>query len=215
MLLKNEGIMKNLTTKQQSVLDFIISFKRAKLSSPSYRDIAEGLNYKHVNSVFQIVKHLEKTGCLSVEGRRNIEVLVGDEYGEIEESNVYNIPILGSVSAGLPLFTESGAALGYVSSTSYMIENPRDMFFVKVNGDSMINANIQHEDMLLVRKTNIAKHRDIVIALIDQNETTCKRLMLENGRSYLKPENDNYPIIESESLEIQGVVEKLIRNHLD
>lgn len=206
--------MKRLTAKQQSVLDFIISFKRAKLSSPSYRDIAEGMNYKHVNSIFQIVKNLEKFGYLRIEGRRNIEILKGDEAPEIDDSNIYNIPILGSVSAGLPLFTEAGQALGYVSTTNYLTENPRDLFFVKVNGDSMINANIQHDDMLLVRRTNIAKHRDIVIALVDGNETTCKRLMLENSQMYLKAENEAYPDIFSEHIDIQGVVEKLIRNSI-
>jgi SOS-response transcriptional repressor LexA len=145
----------------------------------------------------------------TIEHNNSIENL---HFQDKEGVKTFEIPILGSVSAGLPLFTEGGRALGHVNLTSYDANRPSELYFVKVNGDSMINAKIQEDDMLLVRKTSIAKHGDIVIALIEGNETTCKRLMVEKDVVYLKAENDNYKNIYSDNIVIQGVVEKLIRN---
>ena len=104
----------------------------------------------------------------------------------------FKIPLLNdSVSAGFPSpaddYTEENIDLN-----EYLISNPFSTFFLRVKGDSMINAGIKDKDLIIVDKSLIAKPGNIVIAMID-GEFTIKRLSIKNDELYLKAENHNYP----------------------
>ena len=104
----------------------------------------------------------------------------------------FKIPLLtDSVSAGFPSpaddYTEENIDLN-----EHLISNPFSTFFLRVKGDSMINAGIKDEDLIIVDKSLIAKPGNIVIAMID-GEFTIKRLSIKNDELYLKAENHNYP----------------------
>ena len=104
----------------------------------------------------------------------------------------FRIPLLNdSVSAGFPSpaddYTEENIDLN-----EHLISNPFSTFFLRVKGDSMINAGIKDKDLIIVDKSLIAKPEDIVIAMID-GEFTIKRLSIKNDELYLKAENHNYP----------------------
>ena len=104
----------------------------------------------------------------------------------------FRIPLLtDSVSAGFPSpaddYTEENIDLN-----EHLISNPFSTFFLRVKGDSMINAGIKDKDLIIVDKSLIAKPGDIVIAMID-GEFTIKRLSIKNNELYLKAENHNYP----------------------
>ena len=104
----------------------------------------------------------------------------------------FRIPLLNdSVSAGFPSpaddYTEENIDLN-----EHLISNPFSTFFLRVKGDSMINAGIKDEDLIIVDKSLIAKPGNIVIAMID-GEFTIKRLSIKNDELYLKAENHNYP----------------------
>ena len=104
----------------------------------------------------------------------------------------FKIPLLNdSVSAGFPSpaddYTEENIDLN-----EHLISNPFSTFFLRVKGDSMINAGIKDKDLIIVDKSLIAKPGDIVIAMID-GEFTIKRLSIKNDELYLKAENHNYP----------------------
>ena len=104
----------------------------------------------------------------------------------------FRIPLLNdSVSAGFPSpaddYTEENIDLN-----EHLISNPFSTFFLRVKGDSMINAGIKDKDLIIVDKSLIAKPGDIVIAMID-GEFTIKRLSIKNDELYLKAENNNYP----------------------
>ena len=104
----------------------------------------------------------------------------------------FRIPLLNaSVSAGFPSpaddYTEENIDLN-----EHLISNPSSTFFLRVKGDSMINAGIKDKDLIIVDKSLIAKPGDIVIAMID-GEFTIKRLSIKNDELYLKAENHNYP----------------------
>ena len=104
----------------------------------------------------------------------------------------FRIPLLNdSVSAGFPSpaddYTEENIDLN-----EHLISNPFSTFFLRVRGDSMINAGIKDRDLIIVDKSLIAKPGDIVIAMID-GEFTIKRLSIKNDELYLKAENHNYP----------------------
>ena len=104
----------------------------------------------------------------------------------------FRIPLLNdSVSAGFPSpaddYTEENIDLN-----EHLISNPYSTFFLRVKGESMINAGIKDKDLIIVDKSLIAKPGDIVIAMID-GEFTIKRLSIKNDELYLKAENHNYP----------------------
>ncbi len=104
----------------------------------------------------------------------------------------FRIPLLNdSVSAGFPSpaddYTEENIDLN-----EHLISNPFSTFFLRVKGESMINAGIKDKDLIIVDKSLIAKPGDIVIAMID-GEFTIKRLSIKNDELYLKAENHNYP----------------------
>ena len=104
----------------------------------------------------------------------------------------FRIPLLNdSVSAGFPSpaddYTEENIDLN-----EHLISNPFSTFFLRVKGESMINAGIKDKDLIIVDKSLIAKPGNIVIAMID-GEFTIKRLSIKNDELYLKAENHNYP----------------------
>jgi len=128
----------------------------------------------------------------------------------------FKIPLLtDSVSAGFPSpaddYTEENIDLN-----EHLISNPFSTFFLRVKGESMINAGIKDKDLIIVDKSLIAKPGDIVIAMID-GEFTIKRLSIKNDELYLKAENHNYPDFSFKNLidvQIWVVVIYSIHNYL-
>jgi len=127
----------------------------------------------------------------------------------------FKIPLLtDSVSAGFPSpaddYTEENIDLN-----EHLISNPFSTFFLRVKGDSMINAGIKDKDLIIVDKSLIAKPVNIVIAMID-GEFTIKRLSIKNDELYLKAENHNYPDFNFKNhidVQIWGVVIYSIHRH--
>ena len=128
----------------------------------------------------------------------------------------FRVPLLNdSVSAGFPSpaddYTEENIDLN-----EHLISNPFSTFFLRVKGDSMINAGIKDKDLIIVDKSLIAKPGDIVIAMID-GEFTIKRLSIKNDELYLKAENHNYPDFSFKNhidVQIWGVVIYSIHSYL-
>jgi len=128
----------------------------------------------------------------------------------------FRIPLLNdSVSAGFPSpaddYTEENIDLN-----EHLISNPFSTFFLRVKGESMINAGIKDKDLIIVDKSLVAKPGDIVIAMID-GEFTIKRLSIKNDELYLKAENNNYPNFRFKNhidVQIWGVVIYSIHSYL-
>jgi len=128
----------------------------------------------------------------------------------------FRLPLLNdSVSAGFPSpaddYTEENIDLN-----EHLISNPFSTFFLRVKGDSMINAGIKDKDLIIVDKSLIAKPGNIVIAMID-GEFTIKRLSIKNDELYLKAENHNYPDFSFKNhidVQIWGVVIYSIHSYL-
>ena len=128
----------------------------------------------------------------------------------------FRIPLLNdSVSAGFPSpaddYTEENIDLN-----EHLISNPFSTFFLRVKGESMINAGIKDKDLIIVDKSLIAKPGNIVIAMID-GEFTIKRLSIKNDELYLKAENHNYPDFSFKNhidVQIWGVVIYSIHSYL-
>jgi len=137
---------------------------------------------------------------------------VGDVLWNTAQEPSFSLPLFESaVSAGIPFMAEDRVDQR-LDLNHYLIRHPHTTFFVRVSGDSMIDAHIQENDILVVDRGIQAKHKDIVIAVLE-NEITVKRLIIEKTRTILMPENKNYqPIIvpELSTLTLWGVVTSVI-----
>ena len=128
----------------------------------------------------------------------------------------FKIPLLtDSVSAGFPSPADDHTEEN-IDLNEHLISNPFSTFFLRVKGDSMINAGIKDKDLIIVDKSLTAKPGNIIIAMID-GEFTMKRLSIKNGELYLKAENHNYPDFRFKNhinVQIWGVVIYSIHSYL-
>ncbi len=119
-----------------------------------------------------------------------------------------NIPIVGKVSAGSPIFAEENIEDYFPLPVNYLKNN--DAFMLRISGNSMIGAGINNKDLVLVNKQNYAENGDVVVALLE-DEATCKRFFKEDDKIILKPENEAYSEIIPEEVTILGKVIGLFR----
>lgn len=173
--------MHQLTERQQQVLDIITGFMERNGTPPSLREIAGELG---VNGTFGIMKHLkvlEKKGFLNRrEGRSRGIVLPPPT------SQATSLPIVGVVRAGLPQPPVEDIE-GFFSIDQTQAKSG-GTFFLRIKGDSMINAHIQEGDLALVRPQGTAENGDIVVAMVN-GEATLKRFYKEKRNIRLQPEN--------------------------
>lgn len=202
--------MKNLTEKQQLILDFIKSEVKTKGVVPSIREICTAFGLSSTSSVHVHLESLEKKGYIRRKEAkpRNIEILENNFYNNTNFSEIVNVPIVGKVSAGSPAFAEENIEDFFPLPVNYLKNN--DAFMLKIDGNSMIGAGINNKDLVLVNKQNYAENGDIVVALLE-DETTCKRFFKKDDKIILKPENDEYNEIITKDVIILGKVIGLFR----
>ena len=128
----------------------------------------------------------------------------------------FKIPLLtDSVSAGFPSPADDHTEEN-IDLNEHLISNPSSTFFLRVKGDSMINAGIKDKDLIIVDKSLTARPGNIIIAMVD-GEFTMKRLSIKNNELYLKAENHNYPDFRFKNhfnVQIWGVVIYSIHSYL-
>ncbi len=199
-----------LSERQKQLLNFIIKEIREHSLPPSISEMAEYLGVKSKNAVAKILNCLEKDGYIKTTGKaRGIEVL--DSLGASLQKGFFRVPILGSIQAGTPHLAEEHIE-DWINLPQTLIKGRRDVFLLRVRGQSMINAGIYEGDLVIVRPTKEAKHNDIVVALL-HDEATVKRFIQIKNRAYLKAENPEFKdIYPKEEWMIQGKVVGVIRN---
>ena len=193
--------MKPLTEKQQKVLAFV----KERLGDgipPSVREICEACGIKSTSTVHNYLKLLEREGYIDrMDGLNRAIRLPGE--------NVTRVPLLGKVTAGLPILAVEEVE-DYVPFSGGSQYAPGELFALRVSGTSMINAGILDRDVVIVRRTNTAQNGDVVVALIG-DEATVKRIYIESDHIRLQPENPECePIIVKEAI-VLGKVISLVR----
>ena len=169
--------MKPLTKSQQKVFDYIKECS-AEGRVPSVREICEHTGLKSTSTVHLHLKSLEEKGLIERDKGLNRSIRIAGE------EKVNQIPIMGRVTAGLPVLAVEDIE-GYVPVTENL-KRGRELFALRIDGESMINAGILDGDIVIVHRTPVANNGDIVIALIE-DEATCKRFYKENGHYRLQP----------------------------
>lgn len=212
--------MKNLTLRQQEILNFIEHYEWRNRYWPSIREIQEKFSFKSTNAVMGHLRALERKGHLErIPGQaRTFRINRPDsmEFNHIpsDASEVVEIPVMGDIAAGYPDRVEPAGEIGrlQVSIQHAGFNNRRRSFALQVRGDSMVDAEIYEGDMVVVEPRD-PRDGDIVAALID-GETTLKRYIQKPGEPpYLKAENKFYPeLYPVTELSIQGVAKAVVRS---
>jgi repressor LexA len=200
----------DISKRQKELLQFIIKQVRDFNLPPSISEMATHLGVKSKNAVAKLLDCLERDGYIKTTGKaRGIEVL--KTLGESLEKGFLRVPIVGHVQAGSPHLAEEFIE-DWINLPTTLIKGRKDVFLLRVRGDSMINAGIHEGDLVIVRPTKDAKHNELVVALL-HDEATVKRYIQIKNRSYLKAENPKYKnIYPKEEWMIQGKVVGVIRN---
>lgn len=185
-------MIKEGSDKQSQIYSFLLEFTRAKGYPPSVREICQAVNLKSTSTVHGHLKRLEKKGLIYRDPTkpRALEIVELSK----EEKELIDIPIIGKVTAGMPILATENIEDMFQIPLDYVKHN-NELFILRVTGDSMIEAGILDGDLAIIEQKNIASNGDIIVALIE-NEATIKRFFKEDDFIRLQPENKNYePII--------------------
>lgn len=200
--------MKKLTNRQNEVLSFIRNYLGEHRYPPTMREIAAFFSIS-VKGAYDHVKALEKKGVIRLGSSKSRALeLIGEEDNQEE---VLEIPILGNVAAGLPLFAEENLE-GNVKIPASQLKRG-EHFALQVKGDSMQDAGILDGDTAVFLKTETADNGDIIVARINDEAVTLKRFFREANRVKLKAENPVYPPIYTQNIRILGKLQRLLRNY--
>jgi repressor LexA len=181
--------MKELTARQREVLGFIRSFTERHGAPPTVREIGERFGFT-ARAAFDHLRALERKGMLErrVSGRRVSRTLVLAHRGQEGRGRAREIPILGRIAAGAPVFADENREGSLPVHSEWFASKGGDLFALRVRGESMIDAHIMDGDVVVVRKQGTAQVGDIVAALLD-SEATVKRFAREGDAVVLKPEH--------------------------
>lgn len=187
--------MNNLKDKQLEIYEFLKVFTANKGYPPSVREICDAVSLKSTSTVHGHLKRLEKKGLLRRDPSKPRALEITDP--ECPKKEMLHIPIVGRVTAGIPILATENIEDSFPVPADYIKHN-QELFMLKVVGDSMINAGINDGDLAIIEKTQVASNGDIVVALID-NDATIKTFYKESDCIRLQPENDTLsPIIVKE-----------------
>lgn len=195
-----------ITRRQKDVLDFIREFVERCGYSPSFEEIARGLELNSLATVHKHISNLEKKGLLQRGHNRSRSI---DILPEPSRSATPEIPLLGRIAAGRPV---ESSEMRETLSLSDLVDN-KPVFALQVRGESMRDDHIMSGDYVLIEKTAAARQGEIVVALVDGFETTLKRYYLEGDMVRLQPANQEMEPIyaPASNVAIQGRVLAILR----
>lgn len=192
--------MASLTKSQQLVYDYLCSTMAERAVPPSVREICAATGLRSTSTVHSHLKSLEALGYITRDAGLNRSIHI------VGASAAKQVPILGNVTAGLPILAVEDIE-GYIP---YPDKSGKELFALHVDGLSMINAGILDGDYVIAEKTPVAENGEIVVGMIG-DEATVKRFYKEKGTFRLQPENPDFEPIISDEITILGKVIAVIR----
>ncbi len=197
--------MRKNEQKQQEILDFINNFTNENGFPPTVREICNAVGLSSTSTVHGYISRLTKSGMLEKSPLKNraIRVSETEEAKTTESEEFMSVPVIGNVAAGSPILAEENIQRTFPLPMDFA--RNKDVFMLKVRGESMINAGILDGDYVIVAKQPTASNGEIVVALIEDSATV-KTFFKENGYIRLQPENDYMEPIIVENPAILGKV---------
>ena len=215
-------VIRKLTARQEEILRFIIEYIQSYERPPTIRDIADNFGFT-VKGAYDHLLALERKGWIDREGRHSRGITIREfpqgmerlkHQRELMKEDIRAIPLVGRIAAGAPDSALETSDEKFFIGGDYLGEF--EHFALKVNGDSMEGAGIYKGDIVIVKRQETARNKDIVVAIIEEieSEATLKRFIKDGNRIILRPENPVYediPIPDPRQLHINGVVVGLYR----
>lgn len=194
-----------ITKRQKEVLNFIESYKKKEGYAPSLEDIKKHLKLSSVSTAHYHVKKLEELDLLR-KGENQPRSLT-----PTKEKGMLSVPIIGTIAAGQPIeVIEFSDGTVLIDKQNH---NPNDeLYALRVTGNSMIDEGIFDKDIVIIKRQSSAENGQTVVAIIDDNEATLKKLYRLENRFKLVPANQNMLPFYRKEVEVRGVVINIIRN---
>jgi len=201
-------LTEQLTERQNKILDYIRYVTKVRNYPPSVREIGEAVGLSSSSTVHNHLNQLERRGLIKRDPSKSRTVqLVADAEVAEQRRNAVSVPIVGSVAAGSPILAEQNVEDHILLSS----ELAKDGYFLlRVRGESMVNAGILNDDLVLVRPQHEANNGSIVVALVD-GDATVKRFERSDGHVKLIAENPAYEPIVTTNVSLVGQVRGVIR----
>ncbi|MDD5355486.1 MAG: transcriptional repressor LexA [Candidatus Omnitrophica bacterium] len=196
-----------LTKRQKQVLDFIKTYKNKHDYAPSLEEIKKHLHLSAVSTVHYHVQTLQSMGYLQKEVNqpRTLDVF--------SKQKLIHIPLLGIIAAGQPI--EAIEQKENIAVPQSSIKPGNNYFALRVNGESMREENINNGDIVIIKQQSTADNGQKVVALINNNEVTLKKIYREKDKIRLEPANPEFKsiLVEPDNLKIQGIVTDIIKSY--
>ena len=205
----------NMLTKQQNKLFNFLKVKIQKTNiSPSFEEMKVAMGLKSKSGIQRLIDGLIERGFIEKKDNKKRAINIVKNIVSKKNNDLISLPLLGNIAAGNPIEA--------IENTDEKIQIPINLislnkknYVLKVDGDSMINKGIVDGDKAIIEYCNDADNGDIVVALINDNEVTLKKLKKEKDKIHLIPENDNYKAqsFNSDEVKIQGKLKGIIRSY--
>jgi len=209
-----------LTRRQREVFEFIKNFMEKHGYSPSLEEVAKGLDLSSLATVHKHLTNLSEKGLIRRHWNRGRGIELANDLNaphivQMELEACYAIPIRGTVAAGQPLDVAEGDLSERLSVPADLVRNADDTFVLRVRGDSMVEEGIQEGDFIICERRSEARRGQVVVALVNEYETTVKYYYPEGEQVRLQPANPFMaPIyVKATDVRIQGVVIGLVRKY--
>ncbi|OFK83408.1 transcriptional repressor LexA [Peptoniphilus sp. HMSC062D09] len=200
----------DLNQRDLEILFFIKRFIESKSYPPTVREICSGCNIKSTSTVYYALEKLESTNYIRKDASktRAIEIVPQDDDILMLKKKTVDVPIVGRVTAGAPILAVQNIEDTMPLPVEFV--SNKELFILKVKGESMINAGIYDGDYVIIEKTNSARNGEKILALIE-DEATIKTFYKEKDRYRLQPENDNMEPFYFDKVDILGKIVGLYR----
>jgi len=193
-----------LTKKQKNVLSFVEVYRDKKGYSPSLEEIRKHFGLSSVSTAHHYIKKLQEAEYLKKESNQPRAINIFDQ-------PIIQISLVGNIAAGQPIEAIEDAQ-ETISMSSQGLNANEDYYALRVKGDSMVDEGIFDGDTVVIKKQSVAENGQTVVAIIDDNEATLKKIYREDGRFRLQPANQTMMPLYRKEVEIRGVVINIIRN---
>jgi len=200
--------MSKISERRRRILDFIKDQVQAKGYPPSVREIGEAVGLKSSSTVHGHLLKLEKLGYIRRDPSKPRAIEILDDLNA-PKVRAFDVPVLGRVTAGMPILAVENIEEYFPIPKDFV--DHEDVFILRIKGDSMIEAGILDGDYVLVSQQETAANGEIVVALLNGEESTVKRFFHEGNRIRLQPENSTMEPIYSADVAILGKVTGVFR----
>ena len=204
-----------LTKKQSKLYNFLKDKIKKTNVSPSFEEMKIAMGLKSKSGIQRLINGLIERGFIEKKDNKKRAInIVNNPVSKKNNDLVTNLPLLGSIAAGNPVEAIENSDEN-IQIPLHLISANKKNYVLKVEGDSMVNKGIVDGDKAIIEYCNDAENGDIVVALINDNEVTLKKLKKDKDKIYLIPANDNYKIqsFNSDEIKIQGKLKGIIRSY--